>query len=78
VLCCHHQAVATLGRGLVVTATSADGVVEAVELPGHRFVVGVQWHPEETGDTRLFEALICEALGRVDAVASITRDEEHA
>jgi putative glutamine amidotransferase len=62
VLCSHHQALGTLGRGVVVTATSADGVVEAAELPDRRFVVGVQWHPEETGDTRLFEALVAEAL----------------
>jgi putative glutamine amidotransferase len=42
----HHQAVAALGHGLVPAAFSADGVVEAVELPGARFVLGVQWHPE--------------------------------
>lgn len=41
----HHQSVDVLGTGLVVTATTPDGVVEAVELPGHP-VVGVQWHPE--------------------------------
>jgi putative glutamine amidotransferase len=41
----HHQAVADAGRGRV-TARSADGVVEAVELPGARFALGVQWHPE--------------------------------
>ena len=58
VLCCHHQAIGDLGRDLVVTARSGDGVIEAVELPGYRFVVGVQWHPEETGDLRLFEALV--------------------
>ncbi len=61
VLCSHHQAVGTLGRGLVATAVSEDGVVEAVELPGRRFVVGVQWHPEETGDRRLFDALVAAA-----------------
>jgi gamma-glutamyl-gamma-aminobutyrate hydrolase PuuD len=64
VLCSHHQAVGTLGRELVVTATSDDGVIEAVELPGHPFVVGVQWHPEESGDTRLFEALVETARAR--------------
>jgi gamma-glutamyl-gamma-aminobutyrate hydrolase PuuD len=64
VLCSHHQAVDRLGSGLVVTARSTDGVVEAVELPGHRFVVGVQWHPEETGDRRLFEALVQVAAAR--------------
>lgn len=58
VLCSHHQSVGALGEGLVVTATSEDGVIEAVELPGHRFVVGIQWHPEESGDTTLFEALV--------------------
>jgi gamma-glutamyl-gamma-aminobutyrate hydrolase PuuD len=61
VLCSHHQAVERLGAGLVVTARSEDGVVEAVELPGHRFVVGVQWHPEESSDRRLFEALVAAA-----------------
>jgi putative glutamine amidotransferase len=43
----HHQAVRTLGRDLVVTARAHDGLVEAVEHPGRRFVVGLQCHPEE-------------------------------
>jgi putative glutamine amidotransferase len=63
VLCSHHQAVDRVGQGLVVTAYSEDGVVEAVESSGHRFVVGVQWHPEETGDRPLFDALVAEAAG---------------
>jgi gamma-glutamyl-gamma-aminobutyrate hydrolase PuuD len=63
VLCSHHQAVGTLGRDLVVTATSDDEVIEAVELPGHRFVVGVQWHPEESADCRLFAGLVDAARG---------------
>jgi gamma-glutamyl-gamma-aminobutyrate hydrolase PuuD len=58
VLCCHHQAIGVLADGLAATARSDDGVIEAVELPGRRFVVGVQWHPEETGDIRLFTALV--------------------
>jgi gamma-glutamyl-gamma-aminobutyrate hydrolase PuuD len=56
--CCHHQAIGELGRGLVVTARADDGVIEGVELPTHRFVVGVQWHPEERGGAPLFEALV--------------------
>ena len=68
--CSHHQAVDRLGAGLVVTARSEDGVVEAVELPGHRFVVGVQWHPEENGDLRLFEALVDAAHGRAPSRGS--------
>jgi gamma-glutamyl-gamma-aminobutyrate hydrolase PuuD len=58
VRCSHHQAIDRLGDGLVVTARAADGLIEAVELPGARFVVGVQWHPEEEGDTRPFRALL--------------------
>ena len=42
----HHQAVRLPGSGLAVTAHAADGVVEAVEMPGHSFALGVQWHPE--------------------------------
>ena len=58
VQCSHHQAVDRLGRGLVVTASAPDGVVEAVESPSAPFVVGVEWHPEQDGDLRLFEALV--------------------
>ena len=58
VRCSHHQAVDALGEGLVVTARAADGLVEAIELPAARFVVGVQWHPEEDADERLFRALL--------------------
>ncbi|MCG0278756.1 MAG: gamma-glutamyl-gamma-aminobutyrate hydrolase family protein [Thermanaeromonas sp.] len=43
----HHQAVRSLGQGLRVSATSEDGVIEAIEGTGEVFVVGVQWHPEE-------------------------------
>jgi putative glutamine amidotransferase len=43
----HHQGVERVGDGLLVSATAtADGLVEAVELPGRSFVLGVQWHPE--------------------------------
>jgi gamma-glutamyl-gamma-aminobutyrate hydrolase PuuD len=58
VQCSHHQAVDRIGAGLVVTAHAPDGLIEAVELPSGRFVVGVEWHPEEDGDLRLFEALV--------------------
>lgn len=44
----HHQAVtpALLAPGLVAAALTADGYVEGAESAAHRFVVGVQWHPE--------------------------------
>ncbi|WP_321473422.1 gamma-glutamyl-gamma-aminobutyrate hydrolase family protein [uncultured Paludibaculum sp.] len=57
----HHQAAARLGEGLVVTASSEDGHVEALEMPdAPGFVLGVQWHPEDlyesdAGHLRLFE-----------------------
>ncbi len=61
--CHHHQAVDRLGDDLVPVAWAADGTVEAVELPGPAFCVGVQWHPEEDGvDRRLFEALVLERM----------------
>ncbi len=46
----HHQAVKTVGDGLLVSAVSPqDGVIEAVELDSRsHFVVAVQWHPERT------------------------------
>jgi putative glutamine amidotransferase len=56
--CYHHQAVRGLGRGLAVTGRALDGTVESVQLTGRAFVVGVQWHPEQDTDRRLFDALI--------------------
>ena len=53
----HHQGVADPGS-LSVTAWADDGVVEAVEDPTKRFVLGVQWHPEEAGERRIFESLV--------------------
>lgn len=59
----HHQSVRDVANGLVVNATSPDGVIEGVELPGRRFVLGVQWHPEllwphDAPSMRLFEAFV--------------------
>lgn len=59
VKCYHHQAIAEVGAGLVVSAWDADGVIEALELPGNGFVLAVQWHPEESlDDLRLFTAIV--------------------
>lgn len=54
----HHQCVAGLGRGLCVSAEADDGTVEAVELAGDGWVLGVQWHPEMGEDTRVMRALV--------------------
>ena len=54
----HHQAVRTLGAGLIATAWAADGVVEAVQLDDRRWVHGVQWHPEAHEGHALFAAFV--------------------
>ncbi len=55
----HHQAIDELAEGLVVSARGFDGVVQAVEWPKKRFVVAVQWHPEEdASDDRLVSGFL--------------------
>jgi putative glutamine amidotransferase len=46
----HHQAVKDLAPGLVPTAVAPDGLIEALELSGSQFLLGVQWHPESLTD----------------------------
>ena len=69
--CHHHQGVDRLGDGLVASGWSDDGLVEGLELedPGDRWLLGVQWHPEETASDdpaqqALFGALVTEAAAR--------------
>ena len=60
--CHHHQAVDRVADGLVVAGRATDGTVEAMELADpDRWVVAVQWHPEDSADGRLFTALVAEA-----------------
>lgn len=58
----HHQGIRDLGTGLRSVAIAEDGLTEGVELQGHRFVVGIQCHPEELGThawaRRLFKAFV--------------------
>jgi putative glutamine amidotransferase len=55
----HHQGVAEIGEGLEVTGVSMlDDLPEAIEAPGHRFVLGVQWHPEADERSRVVDALV--------------------
>lgn len=62
----HHQAVKDAAPGFAVTARGSDGTIEAIEHPGKRFVVAVQWHPERMverhpAQRRLFEELVAAA-----------------
>jgi putative glutamine amidotransferase len=63
----HHQGADRIGEGLVVTGWSVpDDVVEAIELPGREFALGVLWHPEEDVRDRVVGALV-EAASEVPA-----------
>jgi putative glutamine amidotransferase len=61
----HHQAVGTLGEGLIVTGTADDGVIEAIEDPTLGYCLGVQWHPEADADSPIIETLVEEARSRM-------------
>ena len=58
----HHQGIKDLAPGLKAVAFAPDGLVEAVELPGHPFGLAVQWHPEwlveHESARRLFKAFV--------------------
>ncbi len=54
----HHQAINRIGSGLLTVGWTVDQVVEAIELQGHKWGIGVQWSPEDGDDLRLFEALV--------------------
>jgi putative glutamine amidotransferase len=67
----HHQAVDTLGAGLIATAWAPDGTIEGIEDPAHPFLLGVQWHAEtlldDPAQLALFGALVEAAAGRSGA-----------
>jgi putative glutamine amidotransferase len=57
----HHQAVEKLGRNVQVNAQASDNIIEAIEVSGQRFCLGVQWHPEYLStryDHAIFKAFI--------------------
>ncbi|MBK19782.1 MAG: gamma-glutamyl-gamma-aminobutyrate hydrolase [Rhodospirillaceae bacterium] len=60
----HHQAVKNVPDNVAINATAPDGVIEGIELPGKKFCLGVQWHPEfsiDPGDRRIFDAFVASA-----------------
>ncbi|MDO4690072.1 MAG: gamma-glutamyl-gamma-aminobutyrate hydrolase family protein [Fusobacterium sp.] len=42
----HHQIIDKLGQGLTAIAQANDGVIEAIQMKNHKFLYGIQWHPE--------------------------------
>jgi putative glutamine amidotransferase len=74
----HHQAIETVGDGLLVSAVSpVDGVVEAVELDSlEHFVLGVQWHPERSYTQNPFSRAIFAAFVQAAVVWQPRRIEE--
>lgn len=61
----HHQAIDTVGDGLAVVGLAEDGVIEVVEAVDRSFIVGVQWHPEESSYDPIFSALVTAASRRI-------------
>jgi len=60
----HHQGVDRLGEGLVESGWSVlDELVEAIEIPGRGFALGVQWHPEVDPRSRVVGALVAASSG---------------
>lgn len=77
----HHQAIETVGRDLVATAWTADGLVEGLEDPREdRFALAVQWHPEiawenDPFSSRLFARFAKAAKDYRAARESLGREE---
>jgi len=72
----HHQGIKRLGDNLKSVAVAPDGVIEGIEGTNGRFLVGVQWHPEELAATdesmrRLFEAFVSAAAYYRSAARSV-------
>jgi putative glutamine amidotransferase len=64
----HHQGLDELGEGLVATGWGVGtDLVEAVELPEQRYALGVLWHPEEDGRSRVIASLVEASRAAVEA-----------
>jgi putative glutamine amidotransferase len=62
----HREAVVDLSKHVIASAFAPDGTIEAIEVPAHRFAIGLQWHPEAFATTdnpgnRIFSAFVEEA-----------------
>lgn len=71
----HHQAIDRIGSEFKVAMVADDGIVEAMEYPGERFIVSVQWHPEMMVDRcpeylRLFNAFVMSCRDEINRAPS--------
>jgi putative glutamine amidotransferase len=62
----HREAIVHISDKVVASAFAPDGTIEAIEVPAHRFALGLQWHPEAFATTdnpgnRIFKAFVDEA-----------------
>ena len=65
----HHQAVDKLGKNLIISAVSEDGIIEAIETKTSNYCLGVQWHPEfliDNKDIYVIRSLITSAKKKID------------
>jgi putative glutamine amidotransferase len=73
----HHQGVDRLGEGLAVSGRAADDeLIEAIELPGSRFALGVIWHPEEDPESGVIASLVEAARGALVAHSATNAPRE--
>ncbi len=57
----HHQAVKSVGKEMVISGVAPDGIIEAIEMPNRKFVIGIEWHPEylvSQADEKLIQSFI--------------------
>lgn len=69
----HHQAAGVIGDELVISARSKDGVIEGLERPDKRFVIAIQWHPENQAPKDPRQARIFEAFANAIGVSPENR-----
>ena len=58
----HHQAIKQIGNNLIISAKAEDGIIEAIESTSHKFLIGVQWHPEYVNDNGIDLVLFKELI----------------
>ena len=65
----HHQAIKDLAPNLAPTGLAPDGIIEGVEATDGRYLIGVQWHPEELTETQPGMARLFRTFAEAAAVA---------